>query len=50
MTASHDTFWWLLALIGLFVVVFAGLLWWRLTRRAERERRAEGVRRDDPTA
>lgn len=47
MTASHDTFWWLLVLIGLFVAVFAGLLWWRLTREADRERRTEERRRRD---
>jgi len=50
MPASHETFWWLLALVGLAVAVFAVLLWLRLNRRAERERRAERVRRDDPAA
>ncbi|MGA0608136.1 hypothetical protein ACO2Q0_19265 [Phenylobacterium sp. VNQ135] len=50
MTGSHETFWWLLALVGLAVVVFAALLWLRLRRRAETERRAEEARRDDPAA
>lgn len=50
MPTSHETFWWLAALVGLAVVVFAVLLWLRLTRQAERERRAKEVRRDDPGA
>lgn len=47
MPASHETFWWLVALVALAVVVFAALLWLRLTRRAERERRVDEARRLD---
>jgi uncharacterized membrane protein YidH (DUF202 family) len=48
MTGSQDTFWWLIALVGVAVLVFAALLWLRLRRQAERERRAREVRRDEP--
>ena len=35
MTTSFAVFWWLLALIGVFVLVF-GLLWWvQLSRRED---------------
>jgi hypothetical protein len=44
MTASLDTFWWLLAVVAGAVAVFAVLLWLRLTRRADQERRAEDRR------
>jgi sensor domain CHASE-containing protein len=46
MPGSHETFWWLLALVGLAVVVFAVLLWLRLSREAERERRKEEKRQE----
>lgn len=47
MPTSHETFWWLLVLIGLAVVVFAILLWLRLSREADRERRSKDKRRQD---
>ncbi len=47
MTGSHETFWWLTALVAAVVVVFAILLWLRLTRRADQERRAEGRREEE---
>ena len=46
MPGSHETFWWLLVLIGLAVVVFAVLLWLRLSSEADRERRTKEKRRD----
>ncbi|MCR5873287.1 hypothetical protein LRS10_03215 [Phenylobacterium sp. J426] len=47
MTGSQDTFWWLIALVAAAVVMFAGLLWLRLRRQAEREGRARQVRREE---
>lgn len=46
MPTSHETFWWLLVLVGLAVVVFAILLWLRLSREAERDRRTKAKRRE----
>lgn len=47
MPGSNETFWWLLVLVGLAVVFFAILLWLRLTRQADQERRTKEKRRQD---
>jgi len=47
-TASHDVFWWLLALLAVLVVAFAVHLGFRLARRARDERLGK-ARADDAT-
>lgn len=46
MTDSLAPFWWLLALIGAFVLLFAFGLWAKLSRRRDQDRTAEEVSRD----
>jgi hypothetical protein len=46
MTESQAPFWWLLALVGVFVFVFVLALWMKLSRREEEGRQAEIHRRD----
>jgi hypothetical protein len=44
--ANHEAFWWLLALVGAFVLVFVLVLWVRLSRREDRAAIGEAYRRD----
>ncbi|MBW8816060.1 MAG: hypothetical protein JF588_21805 [Caulobacterales bacterium] len=44
--ADHSVFWWLLALVGVFVLVFAVGLAAKLSRREHEARQGEANRRD----